>query len=108
MCRAGPLTWQWDSEQSRRFQARGESEERGRVSPSQGYGIPWIGGIVPHKPSVIEIDCDQVRKELSEYLDGYLTSQSRLQIEQHLQTCDHYTAVYDGMRNVVRLLGDER
>ena len=60
-----------------------------------------------HKPTVIEIDCYQVRRELSDYLEGDLTPQLRLRIERHLQTCDHCTAVYDGLRNVVRLLGDE-
>jgi predicted anti-sigma-YlaC factor YlaD len=44
---------------------------------------------------------------LSDYLEGDLTPQLRLQIEKHLQTCDHCRAVYDGLRNIVRLLGDE-
>jgi len=59
------------------------------------------------KPAVIEIDCYQVRRELSDYLEGDLTPQLRLRIEEHLQTCDHCRAVYDGLRNIVRLLGDE-
>jgi Putative zinc-finger len=62
---------------------------------------------VSRKPAVIEIDCYQVRRELSDYLEGDLTPQLRLRIEQHLQTCDHCRAVYDGLRNIVRLLGDE-
>ena len=61
---------------------------------------------VQHKPSVIEIDCYQIRRELSDYLEEDLTAQLRLQIEDHLQNCSHCRAVYDGMRNVVRLLGD--
>ena len=62
---------------------------------------------VSRKPAVIEIDCYQVRRELSDYLESDLTPQHRLRIEQHLQTCDHCRAVYDGLRNIVRLLGDE-
>ncbi len=62
---------------------------------------------VSHKPGVIEIDCHQVRRELSDYLEGDLTPQLRLRIEQHLQTCDHCRAVYDGLRNIVRLMGHE-
>jgi anti-sigma factor RsiW len=61
---------------------------------------------VSHKPSVIEIDCQQVRRELSNYLEGDLTPELRLQIESHLASCSHCAAVHDGMRNVVRLLGD--
>src|SRR2546428_12292810 len=64
--------------------------------------------IVPSKPNVIELDCYEVRRELSDYLDGDLTPELRIQIENHLQNCSHCTAVYDGLRNVVRLLGDER
>jgi hypothetical protein len=62
---------------------------------------------VSRKPGVIEIDCYQVRRELSDYLEGDLTPELRLRIEQHLQTCDHCRAVHDGLRNIVRLLGDE-
>lgn len=62
---------------------------------------------VSRKPGVIEIDCRQVRWELSDYLEGDLAPQLRLRIEQHLRTCDHCRAVYDGLRNIVRLLDDE-
>jgi len=63
---------------------------------------------VPHKPRVKKIDCWQVLRELSDYLEADLSPQLRLQIERHLKECDHCTAVYDGMRNVVRLLGNEK
>lgn len=62
---------------------------------------------VSRKPAVIEIDCYQVRWELSDYLEGDLAPELRLRIEQHLHTCGHCRAVYDGLRNIVRLLGDE-
>ena len=72
------------------------------VSASHGPVV-----FVSRKLGFIEIDCYQVRRELSDYLEGDLTPQLRLQIEEHLQTCDHCRAVYDGLRNIVRLLGDE-
>ena len=56
----------------------------------------------------VEIDCYQVRRELSDYLEGDLTPQLRLRIEEHLRTCDHCTAVYDGLRNIVQLAGRRR
>lgn len=62
---------------------------------------------VSRKPGVIEIDCYQVRRELSDYLEGDLTPQLRHRIEEHLKGCDHCGAVYDGLRNIVRLLGHE-
>ncbi len=49
-----------------------------------------------------------VRRELSDYLEGDLSSELRAQIKKHLKTCGHCTAVYDGLRNVVRLLSDGR
>lgn len=58
--------------------------------------------------NVIEIDCQQVRRELSNYLEGDLTPELRLQIDSHLAGCSHCAAVHDGMQNVVHLLGDER
>ena len=61
-----------------------------------------------HKSRVKQIDCSQVLRELSDYLEADLSPQLRLQIERHLKECDHCTAVYDGVRNVVRLLGDEK
>ena len=61
-----------------------------------------------NQSAVVQIDCRQILRELSDYLDADLPPQLRLQIERHLKECDHCTAVYDGMRNVVRLLGDEK
>ena len=63
---------------------------------------------VSQKPSVVEIDCYQVRRELSEYLEDDVTPELRSRIEDHLAGCAHCAAIYDGMRNIVRLLGNER
>jgi len=64
--------------------------------------------LVSQKPSVIEIDCQQVRRELSNYLEGDLTPELRLQIDSHLAGCGHCAAVRDGLRNVVQLLGNDK
>ena len=63
---------------------------------------------VSQKPIVIEIDCERLRGELLNYLDGDLASEIRLQIENHLAGCSHCAALYDGLRNVVQLLGDDK
>lgn len=63
--------------------------------------------IVARKPGFIEIDCYQVQRELSDYLEGDVTPQLRLRIGKHLQSCDHCKAGYDGLRNIMRLLGNE-
>jgi hypothetical protein len=41
-------------------------------------------------------------------MEDDLTPRLRFQIEGHLENCSHCTAVHDGMRNVVQLLGDEK
>ena len=64
--------------------------------------------VLSHKSRIVEIDCYQVRRELSDYLEGDLTPELRVRIEDHLERCRHCTAVYDGMKNVVQLLGDEK
>jgi predicted anti-sigma-YlaC factor YlaD len=62
---------------------------------------------VSRKPRVVEIDCHQVRRVLSDYLEDDLAPELRVRIEKHLQSCDHCRAVYDELRNIVRLLGNE-
>jgi len=62
---------------------------------------------VSRKPRFIEIDCYQVQRELSNYLEGDVTPQLRLRIEEHHRRCDHCRAMYDELRNIVRLLGNE-
>ena len=56
----------------------------------------------------IEVDCYLVRHELVNWMEGDLSAELRAQIELHLQNCQHCTAVYDGARNVVRLLGNDK
>jgi anti-sigma factor (TIGR02949 family) len=63
--------------------------------------------LVGPKVKFVEIDCHAVRRELVDYMEGDLTEELRARIEQHLGKCDHCTAVYDGVQNVVRLLGDK-
>jgi len=54
------------------------------------------------------INCEQVWREVSDYLDGEVDPELRVAIEEHVRGCQRCTAVLDGMRNVVQLYGDER
>jgi anti-sigma factor (TIGR02949 family) len=67
-----------------------------------------FGAPVPTPTQIVEIDCRHVWKELTNYMEGDLTPELRERIAHHLEACKHCTAVYDGTKNVVRLLGDER
>lgn len=54
------------------------------------------------------INCEQMWREVSDYLDGEVDPELKAAIEEHVQGCQRCTAVLDGMRNVVELYGDER
>jgi len=55
---------------------------------------------------VVEISCEEVWREVSNYLEGEANSELRVRMEEHFKGCKHCTAVLDGTRNVVRLVGD--
>ena len=50
--------------------------------------------------------CDEVWREVSNYLDDEVSAGLRTRMDQHFKSCKRCTAVLDGTRNVVRLVGD--
>ncbi len=54
------------------------------------------------------VSCEEVWREVSNYLDGEVEPGLRSAMEEHLRGCKHCTAVLDGTRNVLQLYGDER
>ena len=56
--------------------------------------------------SVIEISCLEVWREISNYIDNDVGPELRARMEAHFKVCAHCTAVLDGTRNVVKLVGD--
>ncbi len=54
------------------------------------------------------VKCEEVWREISNYLDGDVSPDLRAAIDEHVRGCKHCTAVLDGTRNVVQLYGDER
>ena len=56
----------------------------------------------------MEINCEHVWREVSNYLDGEIDAGLRASMEEHMRGCKHCAAVLDGTRNVVKLVGDER
>jgi anti-sigma factor (TIGR02949 family) len=55
---------------------------------------------------ILEISCLDVWREISNFLEGEVSPEMRRRIEEHLKVCDHCTAIYDGTRNVIRLVAD--
>ena len=54
------------------------------------------------------VRCEEVWREISNYLEGDIEPGLRAAVDEHLRECKHCTAVMDGTRNVVRLYGDDR
>jgi MEDS: MEthanogen/methylotroph, DcmR Sensory domain/Putative zinc-finger len=55
---------------------------------------------------MIAIPCEQVWREISNYLEGEVQAALRQQMEDHFRGCRRCSAVLDGTRNIVRLVGD--
>jgi hypothetical protein len=58
--------------------------------------------------SKVEISCAEVWREISNYLEGEISAELRDRMQAHFEVCKHCTAVLDGVRNVVCLVGDGR
>ena len=56
----------------------------------------------------IEIDCKEVWQQISNFLDDEIEPDLRERMVAHFKDCAHCTAVLDGTRNLVQLLGDGR
>ena len=53
-------------------------------------------------------NCEQVWREISNYMDGDVDAALRSAMDEHFKTCARCASVLAGTRNVVQLYGDER
>jgi len=58
------------------------------------------------KKPIIEIDCLEVWRQVSNYLDNEVDPDLRIVMASHFKDCAHCSAILDGTRNVVKLVGD--
>lgn len=54
------------------------------------------------------VNCEQVWREISNYVDGDVDAVLRSAMDEHFRSCPRCASVLAGTRNVVRLYGDER
>lgn len=54
------------------------------------------------------VNCEQVWREVSNYLEGEVDPALRSAMDEHFRTCARCKSVMEGTRNVVALYGDER
>jgi anti-sigma factor (TIGR02949 family) len=55
---------------------------------------------------MVRISCQDVWKEISNYVDNDVDPDLRARMEAHFKICAHCTAVVDGTKNVVKLIAD--
>ena len=53
----------------------------------------------------MRIACDEVRRELANYMEDDVPADLRRRIEAHFAVCDGCYAIYDGLRKIIRLVG---
>ncbi len=56
----------------------------------------------------MELNCKHVWEYISDYIDGSVDPQLRLQIERHLENCEICSAILDSTRNILYLTADDR
>jgi hypothetical protein len=56
----------------------------------------------------VQLNCEDVRHEISDYLDGEISASRRRRIDRHVANCRTCKTILDGTRNVSELMGDER
>ncbi|HLV85609.1 MAG TPA: zf-HC2 domain-containing protein [Candidatus Sulfotelmatobacter sp.] len=54
------------------------------------------------------VSCEQVWREISNYLENDVEAGLRKEMDEHLQTCQRCKSLLEGTRNVIHLYGDER
>ncbi|MBI1740615.1 MAG: zf-HC2 domain-containing protein [Acidobacteriales bacterium] len=55
---------------------------------------------------IVKIDCVEVWRQISNYLDNEVEPELRAVMAAHFKDCAHCSAILDGTRNVVKLIGD--
>lgn len=55
-----------------------------------------------------KIDCQQLRRELSNYLDGDVDPGLRAELDAHLARCSCCSVLVDTTRKAIRILADDR
>jgi predicted anti-sigma-YlaC factor YlaD len=53
----------------------------------------------------MELTCAEVLRELSNYIDDDVTAELRARITAHVTGCSGCKAIYDGVRNLILLVG---
>jgi predicted anti-sigma-YlaC factor YlaD len=56
----------------------------------------------------MKLECKHVWGFISDYIDGSVSAELRVEIEMHLEHCEICSAILDSTRNILILTADER
>lgn len=56
----------------------------------------------------MKLECKHVWEHISEFIDGRVGAQLRVEIEKHLEHCEICSAILDSTRNILILTADDR
>jgi RNA polymerase sigma-70 factor (ECF subfamily) len=79
-----------------------------------GHAVPRVAKRRTHRFSIqrgkeaMGITCEEVWRDISDYIDDELASKQRAALDEHFAGCGHCSAVLEGTCNVIRLYRDER
>lgn len=54
------------------------------------------------------VNCKQVWRQISDYIDDTISPQMRAELERHLAYCRNCAAIIDGVHNIILLVADGR
>lgn len=57
---------------------------------------------------MIKLNCEDVRREISNYIDNDISPRNRQLLEAHLEQCQYCAVLMDSVHNVIVLIADER
>jgi hypothetical protein len=57
---------------------------------------------------MVVVRCEEVWAEISNYLEGDVSPEWRIAMEEHFRGCKHCAAIANGTRNLIQIYGDER
>jgi len=57
---------------------------------------------------MIKLNCEDVRREISNYIDNDISPVNRKLLEAHLEQCQYCAVLLDSVHNVLVLIADER
>jgi anti-sigma factor RsiW len=57
---------------------------------------------------MIKLSCEDVRREISNYIDDDITPSKRKLLEAHLEQCQYCAVLIDSVHNVLVLVADKR